>query len=29
LAISGTPFMDDPRNYENGRNIKMGLSVDF
>ena len=29
VAISGTPFMDDPRNYENGRNIKMGLSVDF
>ncbi|MCI0329750.1 MAG: TonB-dependent receptor [candidate division Zixibacteria bacterium] len=28
-AFTGTPFMDDPRNYETGRNIKMGLSVDF
>lgn len=29
VALPGTPIQDDPRNYEAGRNIKMGISIDF
>ncbi len=29
IALPGTPVQDDPRNYETGRNIKMGMSIDF
>ncbi|HXF48742.1 MAG TPA: TonB-dependent receptor [Verrucomicrobiae bacterium] len=29
VALPGTPVQDDPRNYETGRNIKMGISIDF
>jgi outer membrane receptor protein involved in Fe transport len=29
VALPGTPIQDDPRNYETGRNIRMGISVDF
>lgn len=29
VALPGTSFQDDPRNYNTGRNIKMGISIDF